>query len=134
LVVASLVAGGCDFSSSEVRDWEPTDHDKALGRDGQVAPRAQGSATAGPDPSLVELAWQRNCTSCHGVRGRGDGPQGPMVRAPDLTRADWQGQVTDAQLLEVIRKGRNRMPAFEALPEQVVIGLVARIRASRAAP
>jgi len=134
VLVASLVVVGCDRSSS-VREWQPTDHDAPMGQQqGQVAPRPQGSAQAGPDQSLVELAWQRNCASCHGSRGRGDGPQGPMVRAPDLTRADWQAQVTDAQISEVIRKGRNRMPAFEALPEQVVTGLVGRIRANRASP
>ena len=57
-----------------------------------------------------------------------------MLRAPDLTRSEWQAQVTDAQITETIRKGRNKMPAFAALPEQVVVGLVARIRKNRAAP
>ncbi len=55
-----------------------------------------------------------------------------MVRAQDLTRAEWQSQVTDEQIAEVIRKGRNRMPAFESLPPQVITGLVARIREHRA--
>lgn len=54
------------------------------------------------------------------------------MRAPDLTRAEWQTQVTDEQIAEVIRKGRNRMPGFEALPPQVITGLVARIRENRA--
>lgn len=54
-----------------------------------------------------------------------------MVRAPDLTLTDWQDRVTDEQIAEVIRKGRNRMPPFD-LPPQVVSGLVARIRAARA--
>jgi cytochrome c oxidase cbb3-type subunit 3 len=56
-----------------------------------------------------------------------------MLRAPDLTRAEWQSKVTDAEITEVIRKGRNRMPPFASLPDQVVSGLVARIRQSRAA-
>lgn len=130
-----LVLAGCDRSSGDVREWQATDHDRAPGQQGQVAPRPQGSTPPGsPDQSLAELAWQRNCVNCHGQRGRGDGPQGPMMRAPDLTRDEWQAQVTDAQIAEVIRKGRNRMPAFEALPEQVVTGLVARIRKNRAAP
>jgi cytochrome c oxidase cbb3-type subunit 3 len=54
-----------------------------------------------------------------------------MVRAPDLTDPAWQDRVTDAQIAEVIRKGRNKMPAFE-LPDQVVEGLVKRVRAARA--
>jgi cytochrome c oxidase cbb3-type subunit 3 len=54
-----------------------------------------------------------------------------MMRAQDLTSAEWQSQVTDQQLADSIRKGKNRMPAFAALPPQVITGLVARIRANR---
>lgn len=53
-----------------------------------------------------------------------------MFRAPDLTRADWQARVSDQEILETIRKGRNKMPAFD-LPEAVLKGLVQRIRANR---
>lgn len=54
-----------------------------------------------------------------------------MLKSPDLTRADWQAKVTDAELAEVIRKGRNKMPAFD-LPPKVIEGLVRRIRLNRA--
>lgn len=127
-----VFAAGCDRSSRDVREWKATDHDQPLGQQpGQVAARPRGSAQEGPDQSLVEIAWQRNCASCHGQRGKGDGPQGPMMRAPDLTRSDWQAQVTDEQVAEVIRKGRNKMPPFGNLPDQVITGLVGRIRANR---
>ena len=36
-----------------------------------------------------------------------------MVRAPDLTRADWQGRVGDEDIAQVIRNGRNSMPKFD---------------------
>jgi hypothetical protein len=52
---------------------------------------------------------------------------GPMVQAPDLTRADWQSKVTDVEMAGVIKAGRNRMPSFN-LPDPVLGGLVARIR------
>ncbi|WP_423790348.1 c-type cytochrome, partial [Listeria monocytogenes] len=71
---------------------------------------------------MIELAWRRNCASCHGASGRGDGPQGPMVRAPDLTRQEWLDTITDDEIARTIRKGKNKMPAFE-LPDQVVEGL-----------
>ena len=130
-----FVLAGCEGSSRDVREWQASDHDQTPAQPGQVAPPPQGSAQAGSsDQALAELAWQRNCVICHGQRGQGDGPQGPMMRAPDLTRDEWQAQVTDVQITEVIRKGRNRMPAFEALPEQVVTGLVARIRKNRVSP
>jgi cytochrome c oxidase cbb3-type subunit 3 len=53
-----------------------------------------------------------------------------MVQAPDLTRAEWQGRVTDDDLAQTIRKGRNKMPAFD-LPPNVLQGVIQRIRASR---
>lgn len=131
-LACALALAACGRSSGEVRDWQPADHDQPAGQQGQVAARPNSSSSqAESDKSLVELAWMKNCASCHGMQGRGDGPQGAMVRAPDLTRAEWQSQVTDEQISEVIRKGRNRMPAFEALPPQVVTGLVARIRQNR---
>lgn len=130
-VCFALVTSACGRSSSDVREWQASDHEQPVGQPGQVAAKPGSSSQADSDKSLVELAWARNCASCHGPVGRGDGPQGPMMRAPDLTRSDWQSQVTDEQIAEVIRKGRNRMPAFEALPPQVVTGLVARIRENR---
>jgi cytochrome c oxidase cbb3-type subunit 3 len=120
-----LAPAACDPTPGDLREWTAADHDQPS--PGQAA-QVSGD---GPDPNLIDLAWQRQCSTCHGPRGRGDGPQGAMVRAPDLTDPAWQDRVTDAQIAEVIRKGRNKMPAFE-LPDQVVEGLVKRVRAARA--
>ena len=129
LVVA---LAGCDSAPGDVREWTAADHDQpATGQNNAAAPRPKGSARAGSsDIDLVEIAWERNCTPCHGQRGRGDGPQGPMLRAPDLTRVDWQEKTSDQEMLQVIRNGRNKMPRFD-LPDQVLAGLVQRIRANR---
>jgi mono/diheme cytochrome c family protein len=123
----------CDSAPGDVREWTAADHEQPDSpQNNVVAPRPRGSAAdrGSGDLDLVELAWQRNCTPCHGPRGRGDGPQGPMLRAPDLTRPEWLDKANDQEMLETIRKGRNKMPAFD-LPEQVLKGLVLRIRASR---
>ncbi|HSN97854.1 MAG TPA: c-type cytochrome [Candidatus Nanopelagicales bacterium] len=128
VALLSLAAQACDPAPSDVREWTAEDHDQPARPGAQVAARPGGE---GADTSLVELAWQRNCFTCHGARGRGDGPQGPMVRAPDLTDPAWQDRVKDADIAETIRKGRNKMPPFD-LPAQVIDGLVQRIRASRA--
>lgn len=76
------------------------------------------------------MAWSRQCASCHGIEGRGDGPNGPMVKAPDLSRPDWQAATSDEQIAAVIREGRNKMPRFD-LPPPTIAGLVRRIRALR---
>ena len=53
-----------------------------------------------------------------------------MVHAPDLTRPEWQGKVSNEDIAKVITTGKNRMPKFE-FPPDVVAGLVSRIRASK---
>ncbi len=120
---------GCDRgpSASELREWKPEDHDQPASAPGQVTARP---GTDGLDPTLINVAWNNNCRTCHGPVGRGDGPQGPMVRAPDLTRAEWQENISDEEMASIIRKGKNKMPAFD-LPDQVVTGLVQRIRSAR---
>jgi cytochrome c oxidase cbb3-type subunit 3 len=124
-----FVAAACNPAPDDVREWTAADHDQpSPGQGAQVAAKPAGEGT---DTSLTELAWQRNCFTCHGARGRGDGPQGPMMRPPDLTDPSWQDRVSDAQIAETIRKGRNKMPAFD-LPDQVIQGLVQRIRTARA--
>jgi cytochrome c5 len=130
LAAAALAIVGCDSAPGEVREWTPGDHDQAPSTPGVVNPRSPASARPGTEIDLVQLAWEKNCTLCHGARGRGDGPQGPMLRAPDLTRAEWQDRVSDAEIAETIRKGRNKMPSFD-LPPQVIQGLVLRIRTSK---
>jgi cytochrome c oxidase cbb3-type subunit 3 len=90
------------------------------------------SATGSVDTlaTLVDVTWKTQCAACHGMSGRGDGPQGPMVHAPDLTRADWQAKVSDEEIARMITTGKDRMPKFD-FPPEVVQGLTKRIRASR---
>jgi mono/diheme cytochrome c family protein len=80
--------------------------------------------------NLVEITWRTQCALCHGLGGRGDGPQGPLVHAPDLTRPDWQASTSDAQIGQIISNGKDRMPRFE-FPPAVVKGLIERIRSMK---
>lgn len=125
-----LLAGtACGPGRGEVRDWKPEDHDQDQGVVGRQVAASSARAEPGTvDPGLIELAWGQKCASCHGSVGRGDGPSGPMVSAPDLTRDEFLSRVTDEEIVKVIREGRGRMPAAE-LPPNVVQGIVARIRA-----
>lgn len=61
--------------------------------------------------------FQRSCSGCHGPDGRGATRLAVgMLRKPrDLTRADFQAKVSDAELLTVIRVGKGLMPAFGGL-------------------
>jgi mono/diheme cytochrome c family protein len=132
LVLTTLGLAGCDGPPSDLREWTTADHDQPDRPTAQTSARAPNAASPdSADKDLVELAWQRSCARCHGPSGRGDGPESAMVRAPDLTRPEWQDAVTDEQIASVIRGGRNKMPSFD-LPDTVVKGLVARIRVRRA--
>jgi cytochrome c oxidase cbb3-type subunit 3 len=134
LVLAFVLAGAAGAMScqnrTDVREWTPGDHDQPAGTPQGQGPRQKPSPQQ-DDGNLVDIAWSRNCAPCHGARGAGDGPQGAMMRAPDLTRADWQDKVTDDEIAQVIKNGRNKMPKFD-LPPAVLEGLVRRIRANRA--
>jgi hypothetical protein len=141
LVGLALASGAaCDRapSADSLKEWSQADHhstddDKGSpgGQAAQVARAAPGAAGRDDAGQLVELAWRQQCTTCHGSMGHGDGQMGPMVQAPDLTRADWQSKTTDAEMAAVIKGGRNRMPSFN-FPDPVVAGLVARIRSLQA--
>ena len=128
LVAAALLAIGC--KSSDVREWEPSDHDNA-GSGLPATPQPKSTTRpAAPTPPLDEEVmdvWLARCARCHGAQGRGDGPDGAMFRPPDFTRTTWQASATDRIIRETIRNGRGRMPAFR-LPTSMVDGLVEHVR------
>jgi cytochrome c oxidase cbb3-type subunit 3 len=128
LVLVFLVA--CDRPpSKDVREWTPQDHDRI----DETSRIGQGAKPGQADPkALIEIAWQQQCSSCHGAGGKGDGPQAAMFKPADLTREEWQSKTSDAEIAAAIKNGKGRMPKFEALDDQIVAGLVARIRSLRA--
>ncbi len=123
---------GCDRAPSAqgLPEWKPGDHHSADDpAGGGQSPGQAAPARSGTDiPALVDVAWRQDCAKCHGPGGHGDGPQGPMLHARDLTDPAWQGKVSDADIAASIRSGKDKMPKYD-LPDGVVQGLVARIRA-----
>ncbi len=134
LAIAVLPAA-CRRDATDLREWTPGDHDHTSGpNSGQVAPTGDaGARQAAPnrDPGgigeVAWVTWRRACVSCHGNLGRGDGIQGPMVKAKDLTDPSWQATVSDERLATSITRGKNAMPAFD-LPPATVEGLVKLVR------
>ena len=127
---AAALALGCDRAppTDGLKEWQPADHD---GEKKSAAAANQGpKGDGGGIPLLVEVTWRNQCQSCHGPNGKGDGPQGPMVKAADLGRDEWQSSVSDEAIAATILNGKGRMPKFE-LPQELVGGLVARIRSFR---
>lgn len=131
-----LLSWGCDRAPSAdgLPEWKPGEH-HSLDDDKMGDPKQQGapdgsaaSASAGAKGDdttrLVEIAWQQNCVQCHGATGHGDGQMGPMLHAPDLT----QSKLSDADMVAIIKSGKDKMPSYAQMPDKVVQGLVGRIR------
>ena len=58
--------------------------------------------------------WAKNCKSCHGAKGLGDGPKAATLKTlpGDFTTAEFQG-ATEGELFFRLNKGRDEMPAYE---------------------
>ncbi len=69
------------------------------------------------DPAAL---FKSKCALCHGEDGSGNTPSGKALKAKDLRSEETQKK-SDAELAEVITKGRNKMPAFgqKLKPEQI---------------
>jgi mono/diheme cytochrome c family protein len=130
-VFAVALAAACDRppSDADLKDWAPGDHDRVEDNKRIAAGAQPGSQGQGPQSGaqLIEAAWKQQCAICHGLIGKGDGPNAPMFKPADLTREEWQSKVTDDEIVAVIKNGKGKMPKFDA-PDAVIAGLVQRIR------
>ena len=78
--------------------------------------------------SEVETLFKSKCAPCHGPDGKAQTPMGKTLKIRDLGSSEVQSQ-SDAQLTEIVTKGKNKMPAFEGkLSKEQITGLVAYVR------
>ncbi len=92
---------------------------------GLVILSAPGSARAQDDAAKV---YKARCELCHSADGSGNSPIGKSLKAKDL-RSDEVQKMSDAELAEIIAKGKGKMPAFGSkLPPATIQSLVAYIR------
>jgi mono/diheme cytochrome c family protein len=58
--------------------------------------------------------WNKNCASCHGKTGLGDGPKARTLETypVNFTKAEFQGQ-SDGDLFYKTKIGRGEMPKYE---------------------
>jgi mono/diheme cytochrome c family protein len=72
--------------------------------------------------------FKSKCAACHGADGKGETAMGKKLGIRSLASKDVQKQ-TDAELLAVTKKGKNKMPAYDGkIPEADLKAVVAHIR------
>lgn len=72
---------------------------------------AVGSIVFAGDPAKGKAIYERNCVTCHGAGGKGDGPAGAMMdpKPANFTSPESKKK-SDAELLKTIESGRPGTP------------------------
>jgi mono/diheme cytochrome c family protein len=70
--------------------------------------------------------YKTKCASCHGVDGSGNTAAGKKLKVRDL-RPEAK-KLSDAQISELITKGKGKMPANKSFSADLVKQLVAHVR------
>ena len=82
----------------------------------------------GDAASAGQTVYNSKCASCHGKDGAGQTAQGKKHNLKDLGSAEVQ-KMTDAQMIELTTKGKNKMPAYEKkLTAEQIKDVVAYVR------
>jgi mono/diheme cytochrome c family protein len=70
--------------------------------------------------------FEKKCSTCHGLDGKGDTKMGKKFHAPDFTGDKWQKETTDKEIQKaieegVVEDGKRKMPAWKGklTPEQI---------------
>jgi mono/diheme cytochrome c family protein len=94
----------------------------ALGAACAVFVAACAAARPARPPVVAPPVFVEACASCHGDKGRGDGPAGRFLNPPprDFGDEEWQASITDDRLRQTIRQGGAAMglsPAMAPHPD-----------------
>lgn len=101
---------------------------KAILRTFPLAILALGLSAYSFGESGADLYKSKGCAACHGSNGAGQTTMGKNLKVPDFASAGVQKQ-SDAELAEIITKGKGRMPSYDGkLTRDQIDGLVKHIR------
>jgi mono/diheme cytochrome c family protein len=131
--IALAIAAGCGGGGSPSATADPSSG--SSGSPGAItpppAPDTTPSSGAVAGPNLGPRVFAQRCALCHGPDGRGDGP-GSVALNPKPRNFHDQAYMksrTDAELLEVIRKGKGVMPRWDGiLGEAEIQAALAHVR------
>jgi mono/diheme cytochrome c family protein len=112
-VSAVLIFGLFSFVSFQAKPWPVPAGDNT-----KVSPVKSSPATIEEGKTL----YVKNCQSCHGKSGLGDGPKAKLLEssAGDFSAKAFQSQ-TDGSIFFKTEKGRGDMPAYKGKIEETDI-------------
>jgi len=78
--------------------------------------------------NVAEVTYKAKCAACHATDGSGDTAVGKKLGTHDFRSPEVQ-KMSDAELSEILAKGKNKMPGYEkSLKPDEIKGLVTYIR------
>lgn len=84
------------------------------------------------DPFDASATYNSKCAKCHGRDGRSKTTRGRLTHSRDLTKGDWQDDVSDERIFNSITNGKGKMPSFKKkLSENDINSLVTFVRRLR---
>jgi mono/diheme cytochrome c family protein len=87
------------------------------------------AAMTGAASADVAEIWAKNCASCHAKDGSGNTAMGRKSSVKDYRDAKVQAEFTDADAIQVIKDGKEKMKPFkDKLTDDEVKALVAYVR------
>ena len=86
-------------------------------------------AKAGGDVEKGKSHYMRACAACHGLDGSGAQMRTMLPKIGNLTLASTHAKLSDNEMVNLIKKGRGKMPALgKSLTEHQIVQIVAYVR------
>ena len=93
-----------------------------------VAILALGLATCAYAQDDAAATYKSKCQVCHGPDGKGDTAMGKKLGIKDFHSPEVV-KMSDAQLFEITKKGKDKMPAYDGkLTDDQIKGLIKYVR------
>ena len=108
IILGLAVATACMFTQTASAQKPKGKEWKVPAADAKKVSKGKADATAGKE------IWSKECKSCHGAKGLGDGTKAEKIdiSCGDFSSADVQG-LTDGELFYKTTEGRKPMPSFK---------------------
>jgi mono/diheme cytochrome c family protein len=111
---------------------------RVIGVGGLLSALCLPGAFAGTgDPTAGKVTYEKTCSMCHGLAGKGDGPASAMLspKPRNHTDGEYMNKLTDEYLFKVVKEGgasvgkSSLMPAWSTqIKDEDIHNVVAYLR------